>query len=660
MLPNCDKWEVRDGIKTVTRRQEGKEGTISRLKIKMKKPIICLIASLLLLSIASPLLALDAADINQAIRDKGANWVAGETSISKLSAEELRRRFPPPRDRLFKAARQPQASRQIAAATDFPAKFDWRNVNGHNYVTTVKDQGQCGACWAFASTAALESRILIAGQTPDTELNLSEQSMVSCDEKNYGCGGGYLDYAVEFLQITGIPLETCYPFTSGGDGITGACGGCADWRQNTYRITAVEEVSASVEAMKNAIVKHGPLFVGMVIYQDFLSYKSGIYSHVTGTVVAGHAVALVGYDEAEQCWIAKNSMGTDWGENGFFKIKAGVNEANIESEAYDLIYATVPGTSFVLTPAGADFGTLTLPDEPSRTLSFTITNNGSVPLAPPSFGVTNPIFSVTSPAIAALPSAASADIQVTYTARAGKTPDTGTLQVVSGGVTRSSSLKAQTNSRPVQPINLVPFNGSAAPLPVTLFASAFADADGDAHESSQWIISNAAGDRVYTGSFDPDNRTSFTVPSGILQIGTEYYWQVIYRDDRGGISAASVPTSFTASTSATGKGSCFVATAAFGTPMAEQVEILRKFRDRYLLTNNPGRKFVAWYYLHGPAAANYIKDKPVMKAAVRVALYPLIGFSYLLINGYLPLVIAGPLLISFLFFRVRPKKSLDL
>ena len=73
--------------------------------------------------------------------------------------------------------------------------------------------------------------------------------------------------------------------------------------------------------------------------------------------------------------------------------------------------------------------------------------------------------------------------------------------------------------------------------------------------------------------------------------------------------------------------------------MAGQVEILRQFRDRYLLTNSLGQKFVAWYYRTGPAAANYIKDMPLLKAAIRVALYPLVGFSYLLISGYLSVVV---------------------
>ena len=105
-----------------------------------------------------------------------------------------------------------------------------------------------------------------------------------------------------------------------------------------------------------------------------------------------------------------------------------------------------------------------------------------------------------------------------------------------------------------------------------------------------------------------------------------------------------------------GGGGCFIATAAFGSPMAGQVEILRQFRDRYLLTNDLGRKFVSWYYRNGHVAAQYIKDKPLAKAAVRLALYPLIGFSLLLISGYLPSATIGLLLSALLFLRFRPKK----
>jgi C1A family cysteine protease len=621
----------------------------------MKKKIINLVAFLLLMLIATPLLALDAIDINKAIRDKGANWIAGETSMSKLSPEEIKRRLMP---LSFKRTGLRAKSYRYSAKVDLPAKIDWRNYNGHNYVTGIRDQGKCGACWAFSTTAALESRILITSHMPDKDLDLSEQSMVSCDENNMGCGGGFLDSGLDYLITTGIPTEAVVPYTSGEEGIAGEC--FDTYKQNTYRVTDYEDVSTSVEAIKNAIVQYGPLVAGFVIYTDFLQYKSGVYSHVTGVAEGGHAVLIVGYDDAEQAWIVKNSFGRDWGENGFFRIKSGTNECEIEDDVYAVNYATVPGTSFVLSPASADFGTLMLPDQASQTLPFTITNNGSVTLTNISSAVTNPQFSVIPLNISAIESAASADIQVTYTARAGKTPDTGYLRVVSAGVTRKSSLLAQTNSRPDQPANRWPSDGAAGELPVKLVASAFADDDGDSHAASQWIIQNSEGISVYSGAFDMRNKTSFTVPSGTLQVGTQYYWQVIYRDDRGVESLPSALTSFTAAPQAPpgagGSSGCFIATAAFGSPLAGQVEILRQFRDRYLLTNNPGQTFVAWYYRNGPTAANYIKDKPLAKAAIRAALYPLIGFSFLLISGYLPFVIAGLLLTAFLFFRFRPKK----
>ncbi|HNY51734.1 MAG TPA: hypothetical protein PLV50_14960 [Smithella sp.] len=109
-------------------------------------------------------------------------------------------------------------------------------------------------------------------------------------------------------------------------------------------------------------------------------------------------------------------------------------------------------------------------------------------------------------------------------------------------------------------------------------------------------------------------------------------------------------------TKKSGNDYCFIATAAFGSPLAKQVQILRNFRDRYLLTNAAGQKFVAWYYQNGPVAAAWIKDKPLAKAAVQVALYPLIGFSFLLLSGYMPAAALGFLLTAFFFVRFRENK----
>jgi hypothetical protein len=534
----------------------------------MKKKIISFVVSLLLLLISSPLLALEATDINQAIREKGANWVAGETSLSKLPPEEIRRLFMP--ITFKKPGPQPQdkASR-FSAAGDLPTKFDWRDVNGHSYVTGVREQKKCSACWAISVAAVLESRVLITSHTPDQDFNLSEQALVSCDNNNLGCMGGWLDRALSYLQTTGIPLETDAPYTSGETGINGAC--TAAMQQNTYRVTSFENVATSVESIKRALIQYGPLYTQFYIFEDFMYYESGVYRHVEGYIEGIHAVAIVGYDDAEQSWIVKNTWGPDWGESGYFRIRSGTNECEIEEQVYAVHFAVVPGASFILSPASDDFGTLVLPDQPYQTLPFTITNNGSVPLMNISSMVTHPKYSVAPLTISALESAASADIQVTYTARAGKTPDEGELNVVSDGVTRTSLLAAQTNTRPDQPTNLWPSDAIATPLPGKLFASAFVDADGDAHEASQWIIQNDSGGIVYSSTFNAANKTSFTVPSGTLQANTTYYWQVIYQDDRGVESKASAPTSFTTGNYVSDEGGCFIGTMAFGSPMAEQV-----------------------------------------------------------------------------------------
>jgi C1A family cysteine protease len=630
---------------------------------KMKKTIIIFVASLLLLFTASPLLALDAIDINQAIRDKGANWVAGETSMSKLSPEEKRRLFMPATFNMPVPKTQTKASRYFAAGS-LPAKFDWRNVNGRSYVTGVREQKKCSACWAIASTAALESRILITSHTPDQDLNLSEQALVSCDLDNFGCQGGYLARALSYLQTTGIPLETAAPYTSGETGIDGAC--TPAMQQNTYRVTSFEHIAASVESIKSALIQYGPLFTQYVIYEDFMFYESGVYRHLEGYIEGIHAVTIVGYDDAEQSWIVKNTWGPDWGESGYFRIRAGTNECEIEQDVYAIHFAVVPGASFVLSPASADFGTLVLPDQPYQTLPFTITNNGSLPLTNTYYAVTNPQFSVIPLNVSTIESAASADIQVTYTARAGKRPDTGELQVFSAGVTRESSLLARTNTRPDQPANRWPSDGAAIPLTVKLVASAFTDDDGDRHEASQWIIQNSSGDSVYSGSFDTDNKTSFRVPSGILQVGTQYYWQVIYRDDRGVESLASALTSFTIASQPqpdAGNSGCFIATAAFGSPLEKHVVILRNFRDTYLINNAPGRILVNLYYRYSPPAARFIQDNEFLRLFVRFGLFPFIVFCYAVLHYGLAamcgvgIIISGIILTGALFLRRRSKRK---
>ena len=178
--------------------------------------------------------------INAAIETKGAKWKAGETSMSKLSPGARKMRLgikdaPLPKEKRIPAPKLSVSAPSAGGTTtaSLPATLDWRN-NGGNFVTGVRDQGNCGDCWAFGSTAALESKTLITANTPGVDLDLSEQIVNSCDTADNsgdGCNGGYL--VTNFFVNTGVPLESCDPYTATDGNCLNAC---ANWQQSAYKI----------------------------------------------------------------------------------------------------------------------------------------------------------------------------------------------------------------------------------------------------------------------------------------------------------------------------------------------------------------------------------------------------------------------------------------
>ena len=254
----------------------------------------------------------EVSQVRAAIVAKQARWQAGETSMTQLSPAERRARLG-----LVKASLPVGAEMMVMAeppVVGAPPSLDWRS-NGGNFVTPVRNQGGCGSCWAFATTAALESSVLRAANTPGVDLNLSEQVLVSCGTSGGtdagSCSGGVIQYASNYIRDTGLPLETCYPYT----GTDGSCGSaCGTYNTSTYRIVSWADVtgtSPTVSAIRDALVSYGPLVTTMDVYDDFFSYVSGVYSHTTGDNAGGHAVLIVGYNDAGQYFIVKNSWGQD-------------------------------------------------------------------------------------------------------------------------------------------------------------------------------------------------------------------------------------------------------------------------------------------------------------------------------------------------------------
>ncbi len=260
--------------------------------------------------------------LRSGIKEKGARWTAGETSLSGLSFEELRLKAG-----LFEQLNAaPLLEKPMA---DLPAAADWRSFNG-NYVGTVKEQGKCNSCWAFALTGGLESHLMITRGKPGENLDLAEQILVSCS--GFGsCRGGSL-YA-NYLRRTGLPPERFYPYTAADGPCEAAQPG---WQQDAYRAEEWDSVPNKLYDLKSALVRYGPLPAAMIMYEDLAHYKAGVYSYVSGKKVGDHAVLIIGYDDPGGYFIARNSWGTNWGENGFFRI-AYSEMGSVVSFAYDSV-----------------------------------------------------------------------------------------------------------------------------------------------------------------------------------------------------------------------------------------------------------------------------------------------------------------------------------
>ncbi|CAN6547517.1 unnamed protein product [Malus baccata var. baccata] len=214
----------------------------------------------------------------------------------------------------FKASRNGFMGHECSAKTTSfkyenvttPPTVDWRKKGA---VTPIKDQGQCGCCWAFSAVAAMEG---ITKLTTGKLISLSEQELVDCDTSgvDQGCQGGLMDDAFQFInQNHGLSTEANYPYT----GVDGTCNTKKE-ANRAAKITGHEDVPANREDALMKAVRFRLQF-----------YSSGVFTGTCGTSL-DHGVTAVGYgvsDDGTKYWLVKNSWGTEWGE-GYIRMQRGI------------------------------------------------------------------------------------------------------------------------------------------------------------------------------------------------------------------------------------------------------------------------------------------------------------------------------------------------
>jgi len=253
----------------------------------------------------------------------------GITKFSDLSVDEFKNtilmRNP------IVQAEKPLIPTTTLIAPGAPATFDWRDKGA---VTAVKDQEQCGSCWAFSASEAIESAWILKGHATATTIDLSPQQIVDCDTIDgvQGCNGGFTSSAYEYIiQAGGQEQIKDYPYT-------GENGQCAFKAQDVdAKISAYTTIAKDETALSGTLSTTGPLSICLDA-EHWQNYASGVLSNLQCCPLLkcqmDHCVQLVGYNSTASppYWIVRNSWNTDWGLDGYIWLEMGKNTCGLTND----------------------------------------------------------------------------------------------------------------------------------------------------------------------------------------------------------------------------------------------------------------------------------------------------------------------------------------
>jgi C1A family cysteine protease len=258
--------------------------------------------------------------------DPSSSYRLGHNEFSDLTLEQFQQhmglKLPV---RALRRKKNVDTTLRVTSST--PSSVDWVEKGA---VTDVKNQGQCGSCWSFSTTGAIEGAYFVNG---GDLTSLSEQQLVSCDKTDSGCSGGLMDYAFAWVKDNGgLCSESDYSYTSS----EGSAASCETSCTAKVTVTGYTDVTQDDEKALKAAVAQQPVSVAIEADQSsFQLYESGVYTSSDCGTSLDHGVLIVGYGEEDDTdyWKVKNSWGTSWGEDGYIRLERGVNMCGISQMA---------------------------------------------------------------------------------------------------------------------------------------------------------------------------------------------------------------------------------------------------------------------------------------------------------------------------------------
>ncbi|KAK1644345.1 hypothetical protein QYE76_062150 [Lolium multiflorum] len=301
-----------------------------------------------------------------------AGWTAGHNpSLANYTIEQFKHilgvKPTPP------GLRAGVPTKTYSKSKELPKEFDARSQwPGCSTIGNILDQGHCGACWAFGAVECLQDRFCIH---QSINISLSVNDLVACCGFlcGDGCDGGYPISAWQYFVENGVVTDECDPYF---DQVGCKHPGCEPnyptpacekkckvqkqvWQEKKHFSLDGYFVNSDPHDIMAEVYENGPVEVAFTVYEDLAHYKTGVYKHITGGVVGGHAVKLVGWgtsDAGEDYWLLANQWNRGWGDDGYFKIIRGTNECGIEGE----VVAGMPSTKNMDITYDGGSGTATL------------------------------------------------------------------------------------------------------------------------------------------------------------------------------------------------------------------------------------------------------------------------------------------------------------